>query len=255
MTAAASAAASVEQQFVTVLRQTQPQVVQIQTNSGLGNRVIYDTNGDIATNAHVINGATRLAVTLADGRRFDARLVGPYAPDDLAVVSIGTDHRVTPAQFADSSKLAVCDIVLAAGNPLGPQSPGVTDGIVSALGDNVSEGQRVELPSAVQTSASINPGNSGGALIDLQGEVVEIPTLTAARPQTGGAAARDRLRHPQQHRHRHRQPDHSLRSRRELTPSRDRREPRQQQHPPWRGRRVRPAGRPGRPGRESPRAT
>ena len=188
VTAPASAAAAVEQQYIAVVKQTQPQVVQIQTDSGLGSGVIYDTNGNIVTNAHVVSGATQLAVTLADGRRFDARLVGSYVPDDLAVVSIGTGHGVTPAQFADSSKLAVGDIVLAAGNPLGLQSS-VTDGIISALGRNVSEGQGVVLPSAIQTSAPINPGNSGGALIDLQGQVVGIPTLTAASPQTGGAAA------------------------------------------------------------------
>ena len=188
VTAPASAAAAVEQQFVTVVKETQPQVVQIQTDSGLGSGVIYDTNGNIVTNAHVVGNATQLVVTLADGRRFDARLVGSYAPDDLAVVSIGTGHRVTPAHFADSSKLAVGDIVLAAGNPLGLQSS-VTDGIVSALGRNVSEGQGVVLPSAIQTSAPINPGNSGGALIDLQGRVVGIPTLAAANTQTGGTAA------------------------------------------------------------------
>jgi putative serine protease PepD len=178
----------VEQQFVAVIKQTQSQVVQIQTDSGLGSGVIFDTKGHIVTNAHVVSGASRLVVTLADGKRFDARLVGAYIPDDLAVVDIGTGRGVTPARFADSSKLAVGEIVLAEGNPLGLQSS-VTEGIVSALGRNVSEGQGVVLPSAIQTSAPINPGNSGGALIDLDGRVVGIPTLTAASPQTGGAAS------------------------------------------------------------------
>ena len=73
VTAPASAAAAVEQQFVTVVKETQPQVVQIQTDSGLGSGVIYDTNGNIVTNAHVVGNATQLVVTLADGRRFDAR--------------------------------------------------------------------------------------------------------------------------------------------------------------------------------------
>jgi S1-C subfamily serine protease len=163
-------------------------VVQIQTDGGLGSGVIFDVTGNIVTNAHVVSGASRLVVTLADGRRFDARLVGAYIPDDLAVVDIGTGHGVTPARFADSSKLAVGEIVLAEGNPLGLQSS-VTDGIISALGRNVSEGQGVVLPSAIQTSAPINPGNSGGALIDVDGRVVGIPTLTAASPQTGGAAS------------------------------------------------------------------
>jgi S1-C subfamily serine protease len=78
--------------------------------------------------------------------------------------------------------------VLAAGNPLGLQSS-VTDGIVSAIGRTVSEGQGVVLPNAIQTSAPINPGNSGGALVDLSGQVIGIPTLAAGNPQAGGTAA------------------------------------------------------------------
>ena len=187
-TASTSPAAAVQQQFVAVIRRTQPQVVQIQTDSGLGSGVIFDAKGNIVTNAHVVGTATQLLVTLADGRRFDARLVGFYPPDDLAVVDIGAGRGISPARFADSSKLAVGEIVLAEGNPLGLQSS-VTDGIISALGRNVSEGQGVVLPSAIQTSAPINPGNSGGAPIDLEGQVVGIPTLAAASPQTGNAAA------------------------------------------------------------------
>ena len=150
--------------------------------------MIFDASGDIVTNAHVIAGASSMRVTLADGRRFPARLVGAYPPDDLAVVSIGAGHNVKPARFGDSSKVEVGDIVLAAGNPLGLQSS-VTDGIVSAIGRTVSEGQGVVLPNAIQTSAPINPGNSGGALVDLAGQVIGIPTLAAGNPQTGGTAA------------------------------------------------------------------
>ena len=181
-------ATSLEQQFVSVVRQTQPSVAQIQTDQGLGSGVIFDASGDIVTNAHVIAGASSMRVTLADGRRFPARLVGAYPPDDLAVVSIGAGHNVNPARFGDSSKVEVGDIVLAAGNPLGLQSS-VTDGIVSAIGRTVSEGQGVVLPNAIQTSAPINPGNSGGALIDLAGQVIGIPTLAAGNPQAGGTAA------------------------------------------------------------------
>ena len=188
VTAPASGVAGLEEQFVAVIKQTQPQVVQIQTDSGLGSGVIFDAKGDIVTNAHVVSGASQLVVTLADGRRFDARLVGAYSADDLAVVDIGSGHGISPARFADSSKLAVGEIVLAEGNPLGLQSS-VTDGIISALGRNVSEGQGVVLPSAIQTSAPINPGNSGGALVDLDGRVVGIPTLAAGNTQTGGVAA------------------------------------------------------------------
>ncbi len=183
-----SSAVALERQFVAVVRQVQPEVAQIRTDSGLGSGVILDANGDIATNAHVVAGASSLGVTLADGRRFSARLVGSYVPDDLAVVSIGSGHGLTPATFADSSKVEVGDLVLAVGNPLGLQSS-VTDGIVSGVGRDVSEGQGVVLPGAIQTSAPINPGNSGGALVDLDGRVIGIPTLAASNPQIGGTAA------------------------------------------------------------------
>jgi S1-C subfamily serine protease len=181
-------ATALEQEFVAVVKETQPEVVQIQTDSGLGSGVIFDAQGHIVTNAHVTGSATRVLVTLADGRRLPARLVGAYAPDDLAVITIGAGRAVKPARFANSSKLAVGEIVLAEGNPLGLQSS-VTEGIISALGRSVSEGQGVVLPDSIQTSAAINPGNSGGALIDLQGQVIGIPTLAAANPQLGSAAS------------------------------------------------------------------
>ena len=187
-TVSGSSAAAVERQFVAVVRQVQPEVAQIRTDSGLGSGVIFDAKGDIVTNAHVVAGARSLSVTLADGRRFPARLVGSYVPDDLAVVSIGSGHGLNPATFADSSKVDVGDLVLAVGNPLGLQSS-VTDGIVSGVGRDVSEGQGVVLPNAIQTSAAINPGNSGGALVDLEGRVIGIPTLAASNPQIGGTAA------------------------------------------------------------------
>ena len=95
---------------------------------------------------------------------------------------------LTPAAFADSSKLDVGDFAIAIGNPLGLRSS-VTDGIVSAFRQGVSEGNGVALPLMIQTSAPINPGNSGGALADLQGRVIGIPTLAAADPELGGTAA------------------------------------------------------------------
>jgi putative serine protease PepD len=179
---------TLEQAFVRVVKETQPQVAQIRTGAGLGSGVIYDEKGDIVTNAHVVAGATSLQVTFADGTRQPARLVGSYVPDDLAVISVGALAGLKPARFADSSRVEVGDIVLAVGNPLGLQSS-VTDGIVSALGRTVSEGQGVVLPNAIQTSATINPGNSGGALVDLGARVIGIPTLAAGNPQTGSAAA------------------------------------------------------------------
>jgi putative serine protease PepD len=181
-------AATLQSQYVAVVKATQPPVVPIATDAGLGSGVIFDGKGNVVTNAHVIQGATRMQVTLADGRRFPARLVGAYPPDDLAVVAIGAGKGIKSARFADSSKLAVGEIVLAVGNPLGLQSS-VTDGIISALGRDVSEGRGVVLPNTIQTSAAINPGNSGGALINFQAQVIGIPTLAAANPQLGSPAA------------------------------------------------------------------
>src|SRR4029453_16624473 len=93
-----------------------------------------------------------------------------------------------PAGFADSSQLEVGDVALAIGNPLGLQSS-VTEGIVSALGRTVNEDNGGALPDVINTSAPINPGNSGGALVDLQGQVIGIPTLAATAPHIAGGAA------------------------------------------------------------------
>src|SRR4029077_2480963 len=93
-----------------------------------------------------------------------------------------------PATFGSSRQLRVGDIVLAIGNPLGLRSS-VTNGIVSALGRTLTEQDGVALPDLIQTSAAINPGNSGGALVNLDGEVIGIPTLAATDPQLGGGQA------------------------------------------------------------------
>jgi putative serine protease PepD len=182
-----SAAVALQSQMVAVIKQVGPSIVEIQTASGLGSGIIYDSNGNIVTNAHVVGTATSFKVTLADGHTYTGTLVGAYAPDDIAVIHISAPG-LKPATFGDSSQLSVGDFVLAMGNPLGLQSS-VTEGIVSALGRQVSEPAGNALPDAIQTSASINPGNSGGALVDLNGRVVGIPTLQAADPQLGGAAA------------------------------------------------------------------
>ena len=97
MAPSAAGATAIEQRFVAVIKQTQPQVVQIQTDRGLGSGVIFDTRGNIVTNAHVVTGASQLVVTLADGRRLDAWLVAAYVPDDLAVIDIGGRRPATVA--------------------------------------------------------------------------------------------------------------------------------------------------------------
>jgi len=184
---ASPSALAQQQQFVQVVKQVSPSVVLIQTSQGLGSGIVFDAAGNVVTNAHVVEGASSFQVTLADGKRYPARLVGDFAADDLAVLHIDASG-LHPAAFADSSKLEVGDVALAIGNPLGLQSS-VTEGIVSALGRTVNEDNGVALPNVIQTSAPINPGNSGGALVDLQGQVIGIPTLAATDPQLGGGAA------------------------------------------------------------------
>jgi putative serine protease PepD len=185
--AASPSALALQQQFVQVVRQVGPAVVLIQTSEGLGSGIIFDSGGDIVTNNHVVDNASGFQVTLPNGKQFPASLVGTFPADDLAVLHIKA-VGLRPAAFADSSKLQVGDVTLAIGNPLGLQSS-VTQGIVSALGRTVNEDNGVALPGVIQTSAAINPGNSGGALVNLQAQVIGIPTLAATDPQLGGSAA------------------------------------------------------------------
>jgi len=179
---------SLQQQFVRVVNEVSPSVVQIRTAQGLGSGVVFDSGGDVVTNAHVVGDATHLLVTLASGQRHAASLVGKDVGNDLAVIRLSGGTRPPPAAFADSSALQVGDLALALGSPLGLRST-VTQGIVSAVGRSVAEGNGVSLSSVIQTSAEINPGNSGGALVDTSGRVVGIPTLAALDPEIGGQAA------------------------------------------------------------------
>jgi putative serine protease PepD len=180
-------ALALQRQFVQVVKQVGPAVVLIRTSEGLGSGIVFDAKGDVVTNNHVVDNASGFQVTLANGKQYRARPVGSFPADDLAVLHIAATG-LRPADFADSSRLQVGDVALAIGNPLGLQSS-VTEGIVSALGRTVNEDNGVTLPNVIQTSAAINPGNSGGALVDLQGQVIGIPTLAATNPQLGGSAA------------------------------------------------------------------
>ena len=184
----AAAALAFQQAITAVVHELSPSVVQIQTPQGLGSGVVFDSNGDIVTNNHVVGGSNKGPFTVTAGAHsYGGSLVGRFPPDDLAVVRVSGAH-LTPAAFADSSKLDVGDFAIAIGNPLGLKSS-VTDGIVSAFRQGVSEGNGVALPLMIQTSAAINPGNSGGALADLHGRVIGIPTLAATDPELGGSAA------------------------------------------------------------------
>jgi S1-C subfamily serine protease len=181
------AASTLQDQFVDAIKRVSPQVVQIRTRVGLGSGIVFDGQGNIVTNAHVAGNSKRFAVTLANGNRDTATLVGTDPQSDIAVVHLD-GARPSPATFADSGIVQSGGIVLAIGNPLGLQSS-VTQGIVSSLNRDVSEGNGVTLSDVIQTSAEINPGNSGGALVDMSGRVVGVPTLAALDPEFGNSPA------------------------------------------------------------------
>lgn len=167
-----------------VISKVQPAIVQINVTSSnqqaLGSGVIIDGRGYIVTNNHVVSGASSIQVTLSDNRTFPAQVVGTDPADDLAVIKITRPSSgLATVALGDSSQLRVGQAVLAIGSPLG-NAETVTSGIVSALNRNISEGQGgPTLPDAIQTDAPINPGNSGGALVDMQGNLVGMPTLNA----------------------------------------------------------------------------
>jgi S1-C subfamily serine protease len=178
-----------------VIKDVLPSVVQIQASNDLGSGVVYDDKGHIVTNAHVVGEEKTFKVTTANSEdTLTARLVSSYPQQDLAVIKLDkVPSGLKAAKFADSSKVQVGQIVLAMGSPLGLSSS-VTQGIVSATGRTVTEGSGgggtgATIANMVQTSAAINPGNSGGALVNLDSQVIGIPTLAAVDPNFGDSAA------------------------------------------------------------------
>jgi S1-C subfamily serine protease len=158
--------------------------------AGVGSGVIYDKQGHILTNNHVVEGAQQLLVALPDGRSFQAKLIGRDPMTDLAVVQI-SGGNLPIADLGDSNQLQVGDWVVAIGNALALDGgPTVTAGVVSALGRTVQEpsdtsAQGPYLFDVIQTSAPINPGNSGGPLVNLAGQVIGINTLVAGQAEPG----------------------------------------------------------------------
>jgi Do/DeqQ family serine protease len=143
-----------------------------------GSGVIFDAkNGYIVTNAHVVDNATEITVTLQDGRDLTATVVGSDVPSDVAVLKVPSD-ALTQVTLGDSTHLEVGDFVVAIGNPFGLQHT-VTSGIVSGLGRSGINPDGYE--DFIQTDASINPGNSGGALVNLRGELVGINSAILSR--------------------------------------------------------------------------
>lgn len=152
-----------------------------------GSGVIYKKEGNTAylvTNTHVINGAKKVDIRLADGTKVPGEIVGSDTYSDIAVVKIAADKVTTVAEFGDSSQLTVGETAIAIGSPLGSEYANtVTQGIVSSLNRNVSlkseDGQAIST-NAIQTDTAINPGNSGGPLINIQGQVIGITSSKIA---------------------------------------------------------------------------
>ncbi|NMD84287.1 trypsin-like peptidase domain-containing protein [Streptococcus sp. WB01_FAA12] len=152
-----------------------------------GSGVIYKKNGKdayLVTNTHVIKGASKVDIRLADGTKVPGEIVGSDTFSDIAVVKISSEKVTTVAEFGDSSKLNVGETAIAIGSPLGSEYANtVTQGIISSLNRNVSlksqDGQTISTK-AIQTDTAINPGNSGGPLINIQGQVIGITSSKIA---------------------------------------------------------------------------
>ena len=155
---------------------------------GAGSGIIIDPNGYILTNNHVVEGATKVAVSLKDGRTFEASKVLRDPQTDVAVIKIDATG-LPAARLGDSKKLRVGDWVIAVGNALALDGgPTVTTGIVSYLGRSILEEDGAVLYDLIQTDAAINPGNSGGPLVNMAGEVVGVNTAIAGSAQNIGFA-------------------------------------------------------------------
>jgi S1-C subfamily serine protease len=146
-------------------------------DTGVGSGIIYDSNGWILTNRHVVAGSDRLVVKLMDGHDYDGRIYGIDTLTDLAIVKIDATG-LPAAPLGNSDELKVGQLVVAIGSPLGTFTNSVTSGIVSAKGRQIQVEGGV-LSNLIQTDAAINPGNSGGPLIDAAGNVIGINTAVA----------------------------------------------------------------------------
>ena len=196
-----AAAFALQEQVVLVQQSCAPSVVNVTNRSiafemgmqpmpreGSGTGFVYDDEGHIITNFHVIEGADQLMVTLANGQMYEAELIGQDPTDDLAVIRISAGEDLPPAlPLADSDRVRVGQFAIAIGNPFGLEQT-LTVGAVSALGRIIQSPLEDRfIGEAIQTDAAINPGNSGGPLLDLRGQVIGVNSqiLSPSRANAG----------------------------------------------------------------------
>jgi len=155
-----------------------------QQSSRLGSGFVYDHDGHIITNNHVVSGVTNVDVTLSNGDTFNAKVVGTDELNDIAVLQITDDYSndpISPIPFIDSSQVKVGDQVIAIGNPFGLSNT-MTTGIVSQVGRLLpNQEYGFSIPNIIQTDAAINPGNSGGPLLDASGNLIGMNTAIESK--------------------------------------------------------------------------
>lgn len=170
------------------VEQVSPSVVRLDIRhggrgrGGSGSGVILSPDGLILTNSHVVQGAKRTDVTVLDGRRFAARVLGDDPDTDLALVRIDENETLPAAKLGNSKKLKPGEIAIAIGNPLGFDAS-VTAGVISALGRSLRSKNGRLIEDVIQTDAALNPGNSGGPLVSTQGDVIGINTAIISGAQ------------------------------------------------------------------------
>ena len=186
---AASAKEEHELSLIEIFERTEPGVVSVSVqrnqatnttsdNGGnsLGSGFVFDIEGHIITNEHVVTNATKIVVTFLDGREYNAEIVGDDIDTDIAIIKVESElASLHPLVIGDSSELKVGETITAIGNPFG-LSGSMTSGIVSQLGRLLPSESGFSIPDIIQTDAAINPGNSGGPLLNVYGEVVGINT-------------------------------------------------------------------------------